>query len=80
MVSSRGQRGSLKRGSIKRAKKRGLGSGLGNLGKYGSKPAVTKFKRSVKHTKKTNLRYECTVCKKSTQQKKGKRTAKIQIE
>ena len=40
------ERGSLKKGSINRARKRGLGRGFGNLGKYGSKPALSKFKMS----------------------------------
>lgn len=79
-VSARGQRGSLKRGSLKRAKLRGLGRGKGNLGKWGSKPAVTKFKRTTKHTKKPNLVYTCTVCKKAKPQKKGKRSGKLILE
>ena len=79
-VSTGSKRGSLKRGAIQRAKKRGLGRGMGNLGKWGSKPATTKFKRKTKSTKKTNLLYACQTCKKSKIQKKGKRTGKIQIE
>ena len=79
-VSSGHKRGSLKRGAIGRARKRGLGRGMGNLGKWGSKPAVTKFKRKTKSTKKTNILYTCSVCKKSHQQKKGKRTSKLQLE
>lgn len=74
------KRGAQKRGSIRRAKKRGLGRGYGNLGKWGSKPPVTKYKRKTKSTKKTNLIYTCTECGKSHYQKKGKRTSKIQIE
>ena len=79
-VSSGHKRGSLKRGSIQRAKKRGLGKGIGNKGKWGSKPAVTKYKRKTKSTKKTNLLYTCKECGKSHGQKKGKRTSKLQIE
>jgi large subunit ribosomal protein L44e len=71
------QRGTLTRGSISRAKRRGLGSGIGNKGKWGSKPAVSKFKRKTKTTKKTNLLYVCGVCGKSKYQKKGKRTGKL---
>lgn len=71
------KRGTLTRGSISRAKKRGLGRGIGNKGKWGSKPAVTKFKRKTKTTKKTNLLYICDVCGKSKYQKRGKRTGKI---
>ena len=78
-VSSGHKRSALKWGSIERARKRGLGRGFGNLGRWGSKPAVTKWKRKTKSTKKTNLMYTCQVCKKSHIQKKGIRTSKIQI-
>ena len=61
-----GNRGALKRGSIARAKKRGLGRGFGNLGNYGSKPAISKWKRSgAKNTKKINLKLTCSSCNKS---------------
>lgn len=78
-VSTGHKRSALKRGSIERAKKRGKGRGKGNLGKWGSKPAVSKWKRKTKSTKKTNFLYTCQICKKSHQQKKGKRTGKLQI-
>ncbi len=78
-VSTGHKRGSLKRGTKQRARKRGRARGYGNLGKY-SKPAVTKFKRKTKTTKKTNLLYTCKECKKSHGQKKGKRAGKVQIE
>ena len=74
-------RGSLKHGSIKRSKKRGLGMGAGNKGKWGSKPAISKFKRTgAKLSKKTNLKYTCNVCKKTTIQNKGFRTKKLVYE
>lgn len=76
IVSSGHKRGSLKRGALERAKKRGLGIGYGNLGKWGSKPAVTAWKRKTKGTKKTNLMYTCQECKKSTLQRKGTRAGK----
>jgi large subunit ribosomal protein L44e len=79
LVSSGHSRGALTRGSIGRAKRRGLG-GTGNLGRWGSKPAITKWKRKTKSTKKTNIMYTCTVCKKSASQKQGTRTSKIQLE
>ena len=60
-VSSGAKRSSLKRGSKERAKLRGLARGMGNHGRY-SKPAVTKFKRKTKSTKKTNFMYTCSVC------------------
>ena len=50
-----------------------------NKGKY-SRKAITKFKRTTKTTKKTNIMYTCQQCKKSKYQKKGMRTSKIQIE
>jgi large subunit ribosomal protein L44e len=61
-----GKRGSLKRGSINRAKKRGLGRGFGNLGNYGSKGALTSWKRyGAKTSKKIALKLTCAVCNKS---------------
>jgi large subunit ribosomal protein L44e len=80
LASTTRQRGSLKRGSITRAKKRGLGRGLGNLGRWGSKPAVGKWKRKTKSTKKANIAYKCKECKKTKLQKKGKRTGRISLE
>ena len=79
LVSSGHKKGTLKRGSKERARKRGKNRGFGNLGRY-SKPAVTKFKRKTKATKKTNIMYTCAVCKKSKYQNKGLRTSKIQLE
>lgn len=77
-VSSGHKRSALKRGTKERARKRGRARGYGNLGRY-SKPPITKWKRKTKSTKKTNILYTCQVCKKSHQQKKGKRTGKLQI-
>jgi ribosomal protein L44E len=76
VISSGGKRGTLTRGSKSRAKLRGQNRGIGNQGKY-SKPAVTKFKRKTKTTKKTNIMYTCIECKKSKYQKKGKRAGKV---
>jgi len=78
LVSSGGKRGALKRGGKSRLRKRGKWRGLGSMGRY-SKPAVTKWKRKTKSTKKTNILYACQVCKKSHYQKKGKRSGKIQM-
>jgi len=80
LVSTGNKRGTLTRGSISRAKARGLGIGIGNKGRWGSKPAVSKFKRKSKTTKKTNMMYTCTECKKSKYQKKGIRLSKQQQE
>ena len=69
----------LSRGSKVRAKKRGKAKGVGNLGRY-SKPAVTKFKRTgAKNTKKTDLRYACAKCKKSSCQHKGIRSKRVEL-
>ena len=76
LVSTGGKRGTLTRGSINRAKSRGLGIGIGNKGRWGSKPAVTKFKRKTKTTKKTNIMYTCIECGKSKYQKSGTRAGK----
>lgn len=74
------ERGSLKKGSIQRAKKRGRGIGYGNLGKWGSKPAISKWKRTgAKISKKTNIKFTCEICKKTHIQNKGIRTKKVEI-
>lgn len=71
-------RGVMTRGGGRtRAKLRGLGIGIGNLGKWGSKPAQAKHKRKSKTTKKTNIMYTCKICKKSKYQKKGQRAGKV---
>ncbi len=77
LVGTGFQRGVMTRGGGRiRAKLRGLGRGIGNLGKWGSKPAQTKHKRKTKTTKKTNIMYTCKECKKSKYQKKGIRMGK----
>ena len=74
------ERGSLKRGSINRARKRGHGRGFGNLGRFGSRPAISKFKMSgAKSSKKVDLRYKCKECGKSSVQKKGFRAKKVEF-
>jgi ribosomal protein L44E len=76
LVSTGALRGSMKRGSKQRAKLRGLGIGIGNKGRWGSRPANAKHKRKSKTTKKTNIMYTCQECKKSKYQKKGIRLSK----
>lgn len=78
LVSTGAKRGTLTRGSISRAKARGLGRGIGNKGRWGSKPAVSKFKRKTKTNKKTNILYTCSICGKSKyrQGRRNKRTGK----
>jgi ribosomal protein L44E len=80
LVSTGGKRGSLKRGSMQRAALRGRGVGMGNKGKWGSKPAVGKWKRKTKSTKRLVVLYTCQVCKKGHQSKFGRRVSKIQFE
>lgn len=80
LVSSGHKRSAMKKGSIERAKLRGRGRGYGNVGKWGSKPPITQWKRKTKSTKKTNLLYTCNECKKSYGQKKGIRASKIMLE
>ena len=76
-----GKRGSLKKGSLLRAKRRGLAKGYGNLGKWGSKPAISKFKMTgAKTSKKTNLKFTCEICKKSSLQSHGIRMKKVVFE
>src|SRR3989344_8752011 len=70
---------SLSHGSKIRASLRGRARGIGNLGRY-SKPAVTKFKRSgAKNTKKSDLRYTCSVCKKMSNQPEGIRSKRVEF-
>jgi len=72
-------RGTLTRGSKSRAKLRNKGRGIGNKGKWGSKPPITKNKRKSKTNKKTNIMYTCDKCKKSHYRKgrRNKRTGKV---
>ena len=80
MQSKRKAPSSLTKGSKKRARKRGAARGTGNLGRY-SKPAISKWKMTgKKSSKKTDLRYECGVCKKQHAQRKGVRSKKVEFE
>ena len=61
-------------------KRRGFGHGFGNRGTRGSKPAIGSFKMTgKKSSKKTDLRYECKICKKTHVQRKGFRSKKIEF-
>ena len=79
LVSTGTKRGSLKRGSLLRARKRGRARGKGNQGRW-SRPAISKWKRKTKSTKRLVLLYTCKECKKSKPAKKGKRAGKILTE
>ncbi|MBD3202942.1 50S ribosomal protein L44e [Candidatus Woesearchaeota archaeon] len=75
----KGKPSALTYGSKYRAKLRGKARGMGSQGRY-SKPAVTQWKQTGKKaSKKSDLKYVCTECKKAHLQKKGKRAKKIEI-
>ncbi|MBU90281.1 50S ribosomal protein L44e [Candidatus Woesearchaeota archaeon] len=79
MMNKRKNPRSMTYGSKLRARRRGLARGLGNMGRY-SKPAITKFKMTgKKSSKKTDLRYECSICKKQHMQKKGFRAKRLEF-
>jgi|SRR3989344_2331086 len=78
IVKTGAKRGSLKRGSIQRALKRSV-PGTGNKNRWGSKPAKPK-RTGAKGSKKTNLKYTCSICKKATIQSSGIRSKKIEQE
>ena len=69
----------LSRGSKARAKLRGLLSGLGNKGKWGSKPAVQKWKRKTKVTRRVGILYKCSECGKAKGISKAIRSGRIEI-
>jgi large subunit ribosomal protein L44e len=79
LVSTGHKRGSLKWGSKIRARLRGKARGHGNMGRW-SKPAVTKWKRKTKSTKRLVVLYTCQICKKSKPASFSRRVSKIQIE
>ena len=69
----------LSHGSKVRQRLRGVNRGCGNKGRYSRKPVTARKRTGRKATKKNDLRFECTVCKKSHVQRKGKRTKKLEI-
>ncbi len=79
LLSTGMNRGALKKGSKQRAALRGASIGFGNHGRW-SKPAISKWKRKTKNTKKAVFLYTCQACKKSHQSKKGKRSGKVVLE
>lgn len=77
-AKTRGSAHPLSYGSKKRIKARGR-LGIGNKGKY-SKPPISKWRLAGRKTsKKTDLRYECKICKKQKNQKHGFRARKIEF-
>ena len=67
----------LSRGSDSRLKRRGLKRGAGNWGKY-SKPPKPKMS-GKKLSKKTDFRYTCKDCSKTSTQAGGVRSKKIEL-
>lgn len=66
-------------GSKKRMRLRGQARGMGNLGKI-SKGAMSGWKRFGKKTsKKTDLRFQCTVCGKTSTQRSSIRAKKVEF-
>ena len=79
LVSTGFKRGTLKRGSLVRAKKRNAMPGKGNKGKFGSKKAIKSWKRKTKTTTRKVLIYKCKECGKSKLAKKSRRVSKLLI-
>src|SRR3989344_5662391 len=79
-LAKKRERGSLKKGSLARLEKRGSGkAGFGNKGRF-SKKAISGWKRTgAKSSKKVDLRYTCSKCKKTHVQKQGFRTKKPEL-
>ena len=67
----------MSRGSTSRIRLRGERRGHGNLGRY-SKPPKPKM-TGKKMTKKTDFRFTCTVCGRTTTQRKGFRAKKVEL-
>jgi large subunit ribosomal protein L44e len=75
----RGKSHPLSKFGDRRLADRGVKRGPGNHGKF-SKPPIKKWKSTGKKmSKKTDLRYTCQVCKKTTIQKTGVRTKKLEL-
>jgi len=76
---SAGRRGPLSHGSKERTQARGKHAGMGSHGRF-SKGPISSFKRTgAKISKKTTLRFLCTVCKKMSQQSAGFRAKKVEL-
>ena len=80
LVSTGHKRGTLKWGSLLRAKKRGMNRGKGNKGKWGSKKAIKSWKRKTKTTMRRVVIYTCKTCKKSKLANHSRRVSKIVVE
>jgi large subunit ribosomal protein L44e len=69
----------MSRGSISRVRARGLRRGTGNLGRFSRKPIGSWKMTGKKSTKKLDLRYTCTKCKKTSVQAAGIRAKRIEL-
>ncbi len=65
-------------GSKVRTAHRGARRGYGNLGRYSKPPGGGKM-YGKKGSKKTDFRYNCKECKKSSVQRKGFRAKKVEF-
>jgi ribosomal protein L44E len=79
LVSTGHKRGTLKWGSLTRAKKRHAFPGTGNKGRS-SRKAIKSWKRKTKSTTRKVIMYTCQKCKKSTLTKRSRRVSKLIIE
>jgi large subunit ribosomal protein L44e len=79
LVSTGHKRGTLKWGSLARAKLRGSLPGTGNKGRYSRRPPKQQ-KMKTKTTTRKVLIYTCQKCKKSNQSAKSRRVSKIVFE
>ena len=70
---------SLSRGSKTRVQARGLRRGTGNMGRFSRKPINAWKMTGKKSSKKTDLRYTCTQCKKTTVQAAGTRAKRVEM-
>lgn len=69
----------LSKFGARRLSDRGAKGGAGNQGKF-SKPPIKNWKSTGKKvSKKTDFRYTCQVCKKTTVQQSGKRAKKVEL-
>ena len=67
-------------GSVRQhAKHRGKGIGMGNCGRYSRPPVKSRKMMGKKLTKKTDFRYTCQECKKTSTQGYGIRAKKVEL-
>ena len=68
----------MSRWSTSRVRSRGLRRGTGNMGRF-SKPAIKKWKRKTKVTRRIGLLYKCKECGKAKGTKKAIRSGRIEV-